>query len=82
LRANVWMRVVSAPAVGDQSVAFTRTETVTIQGQSLTLTLDEIRFRVGSVLGKVGTAGPAGNGALHQTVALAQAVVGHERAQG
>ena len=79
---GVGWQPVSAPTVGDQSVAYIKTQTVTIQSQSVDLTSYEIEFRVGSVLAAISTGGTAASADINQAVGLAQIVAQRIRSHG
>lgn len=76
------LQSISAPKVGDQSIAFTSTATLTVQGQSVPVTYYTIVFRVGSNVGFVVTGGLSANADLNQAVALTQAQARHMQAHG
>jgi hypothetical protein len=76
-----WQQM-SAPTVGDQSIAFSRPNTLTANGQDVPATDYLVRFRVGTVVAFVQTATPAAGASPGQTIAFAQAMVSHVRARG
>jgi hypothetical protein len=72
-------QLISASAVGDQSVAFTRPNVLKIGDQSTNVTDYLVNFRVGSVVAYVRTATPVASANVNATIAFAQIVANRIR---